>query len=76
MGGGVGFFCGASNRLPTSDFLSPISLAPWLLGSLAPRPSPSPKSWLKTAIAVDLKRSTIFFNDVFDRVRPRWEETC
>jgi hypothetical protein len=32
MGGGVGFFCGASTRLPTSDFLSPISR---LLGSLA-----------------------------------------
>ena len=43
MGGGVGFFCGASNQLPTSDFLSPISLspislAPWLL---APAPAPA-----------------------------------
>ena len=28
-GGGVGFFFGASTRLPASDFLSP-----WLLGSL------------------------------------------
>jgi len=27
------FFCGASTRLPASDFLSPIS---WLLGFLAP----------------------------------------
>jgi len=41
MGGGVAFFCGASARLPALDFLSPISwllssLAPWLLGSLAP----------------------------------------
>ena len=31
--GSVGFFCGASTRLPASDFLTPIS---WLLGSLAP----------------------------------------
>ena len=32
-GGWRRLFCGASPRLPASDFLSPIS---WLLGSLAP----------------------------------------
>jgi hypothetical protein len=37
----VSAFCGASTRLPASDFLSPISwlLVPWLLGSLAPLPA-------------------------------------
>jgi hypothetical protein len=46
MGGGVGFFCGGSTRLPASDSRSPISwlLAPWLLGSSQRRRNCSEKS--------------------------------